>query len=417
MSESELLIHFGIAAGIGALIGVERERHFEADHRASFAGVRTFAIVCLAGAVCGYLFEILGPWIVIAGFLAVSALSIATFLGTLRNCEGNIGTTTELAFIFTFLVGAVIQLAERPAMGIALGVGLAILLSIKTQTRQISSQISREDIFATLKFGLISCIILPFLPREPFDPYGVLTPYNIWLMVVLVSGISFTGYIATKIFGGRRGLGLTSVLGGLWSSTASTITFSARCRQHPQMHDSYALAVLIACSMMFPRQIVEVYVVGKDMVLPVLLPLGLMGLLGLGISAIWYMRKMRSKESGVEMTNPFSLVPALKFAVLYAAVLLLSKAAGVHFGDVGIYGAALLSGLVDVNAITLSVANLVSQDKLAVEVGTNAVVIAAISNTVVKVGMTFFFGNTEIFKRVLPWFAAILIVGAIAAFV
>lgn len=416
MSESELLINFGIAAVLGALIGLEREYHFESTERTAFAGIRTFALVCLAGAVCGYLAEPLGPWIVIAGLFAVAALSIASFYGTLASCEGNIGTTTELAFIFTYLIGAVVVLGSRPAVGIALGVGLAVLLSVKPKTREFSTRIGRDDIYATLKFAIISFVILPFLPRSTFDPYGVLSLYNIWLMVVLVSAISFSGYIATKAFGGERGLGLTALLGGMWSSTASTITFSTRSRSNPHMNDSYGLAVLLACSMMFPRQIIEVYLVGRPMFVNVLLPLGVMGALGLAISAAWYVRRRGRKESEVEMTNPFSLTPALKFAVLYAAVLVVSKAASVHLGVGGLYGAALLSGMFDVNAITLSIANLVAQDKLAVDVGTNAVVIAAISNTVVKGGMTLFFGNWPLFKRVAPGFALLLGLGVAVLF-
>lgn len=415
MPDSQVLINFLIAIFLGALIGLERERRFEAKERASFAGLRTFAIVCLSGAVCGYLSETIGPWIVVAGLVIVGALSIASFLSIMRSCEGNIGTTTELAFICTFLIGVLILIGGR-TLGVAVGVTLTVLLSIKTEVRKLSTSISREDMYATLKFGIISLVILPFLPRETFDPYDVLSPYNIWLMVVLVSAISFSGYVATKIFGGQRGLGLTALLGGMWSSTASTMTFSNRCRQSPENFDSYALAVLLACSTMFPRQLIEVYVAGPKMIVPVLLPLGVMGAVGLGISAIWYYRKTHARETEIEMDNPFSLRPALKFAVLYAVVLFISKAASMHYGASGVYVTALLSGLVDVNAITLSAANLVAQDKMAMDVGVKAVVIAAAANTVVKAGITWMFGSTQMFKRVAPWFILILLLGAGAVY-
>lgn len=416
LNDTGLLINFFIAAGLGALVGLERERYFESKERESFAGVRTFSIACLFGSLTGYLNTQIGPWIVVVGALAVTGVSITSIIWAIKRGDEDLGVTTELAFIVVYFIGAIIVVASRP-MGTALGIGLAVLLALKSITRKWSAQVTREDISATLKFGIISCIILPFLPKETFDPYEVLSLYNIWLMVVLVSAISFSGYIATKFFGGHKGLGLTALFGGLWSSTATTMTFSARCKRRPEMTGAYALGALIACSTMFPRQIVEVYLVGPKMILPVLIPLGFMGILGIGISAIWYFRTSRDKEHEVDMTNPFRLTPALKFALLYASVLFVSKAASVEFGSGGVYAAALLTGLVDVNAITLSVANLVSQDKMAIDVGTKAVVIAAASNTVIKGGITLLFGSPAMFKRVMPWFVVILLVGVIAMIV
>jgi uncharacterized membrane protein (DUF4010 family) len=168
---------------------------------------------------------------------------------------------------------------------------------------------------------------------------------------------------------------------------------------------------------MFPRQIIEVYVAGPAMIGAVLLPLGVMGLFGLGVAAIWYYRSLRNTESQVEMTNPFSLMPALKFAAIYAAVLVISRAASDNYGAGGVYAAAILTGLVDVNAITLSAASLVAKGQLPTHVGVLAVVLAAASNTIVKAGITLFFGSPKMFKKVLPWFAAILALGGIAVFV
>lgn len=411
MNDTGLLINFFIAIAIGALVGLERERYFESKERESFAGVRTFSIACLFGAIAGYLSGTAGPWIVVAGSLAVAGISITSIFCAIHRGDEDLGVTTELAFVVVYFIGTVIMVGSRP-IGTALGISLAVLLALKSITKKWSAQVTKEDMSATLKFGIISCIILPFLPKDTFDPYEVLSLYNIWLMVVLVSAISFSGYIATKFFGGHKGLGLTALFGGLWSSTATTMTFSARCKRRPEMAGVYALGVLIACSTMFPRQIVEVYLVGPKMIMPVLIPLGFMGVLGIGISAIWYFRTARDQEQGVDMTNPFRLTPALKFALLYATVLFVSKVASTEFGSGGVYVAALLTGLVDVNAITLSVANLVSQDKMAVDVGTKAVVIAAASNTVVKGIITLAFGSPAMFKRVMPWFVIILMFGA-----
>jgi uncharacterized membrane protein (DUF4010 family) len=416
VTDTDLLINFAIATVLGALLGTEREHHFLTKERSTFAGIRTFSIVCLAGAVCGYMATPLGPWIVIVGLLVVAALAVTSIIASVMADKHDLGVTTELAFMFTFLVGAAVTQGSRQ-IGIVLGIALFALLSIKTETRKLSAKVSNEDLFATMKFAIISFVVLPFLPRTTFDPYGVLSFYNIWLMVVLVSAISFSGYVATKALGHKRGLGITAFLGGLWSSTATTITFASRTKQCPELRDSYGLGILIACSTMFPRQLLEVYIVGRPVLMSILLPIGAMGLLGLSISVIWFMRKSWGKESQVEMTNPFSLTPAVKFAVMYAVVLVASRAADVHFGSGGIYAAALLSGLLDVNAITLSVANLAAQGSLEIDVAAKAVVIAAIANTVSKGALAWFFGTSKLFKRVAPWFALILALGAVVLFI
>jgi len=412
MTDLKSILDFGIAIIVGALIGLEREHHFIDKERTSFAGMRTFAMVCLTGAVCGFLAEDLGGWMIISGLVVIGAFSLASFLSIMRTCEGTVGTTTELAFAFTYLVGVVITYSSR-SLGIALGIAVFALLTIKNESKKLSGRISRDDIYATLKFAIISFVILPFMPSTTFGPYHVLSLYNIWLMVVIVSAISFCGYIATTFLGGTKGMGVTALMGGLWSSTATTITFSNRTRQTPQSYGAYALGILIACSTMFPRQLLEVYIVGGSMMWAVLPALGAMGILGLGVSLIWYLRATGSEKSDIRMTNPFSLSPALKFAALYAVILVVSKAAGAHFGEGGTYLAALISGIVDVNAITLSVASLVTQDKMPMEVGARAIVIAAVANTVAKGVMTWIFGTTHLFVRVMLWFSVILALGGL----
>ena len=412
MTDQDVLLRFGVALVVGALIGVERERHFREADRSLFAGIRTFTIVSISGALCGYLSTVLNPWLVILGLLVAAMFSVMTYLAQARKFTDIPGTTTELAFVATYLIGVCVMLASMK-IGIALGVSLAVLLSTKKQLRLFLDRTNRDDFYATLKFAIIAGVILPFLPRDPFDPFGVLSLYNAWLMVVLVSSISFSGFFAMKFLGERKGLGITALLGGLWSSTATTITFSQRANENPRNYDTYALGTLLACSTMFPRIILVAYVVESSVALRVAIPMAAMGIFGLAVAAIWYTRKNWGDSPEVTMTNPFSLRPAIKFGVLYSIVYVGSKAAQVYLGDRGLLIAALLTGLLDVNAITIAAANLVHDGAVSAKIATYAIVIAAFANTIAKATMTRIFGTRKMFWKTALWFGLTLVVGTV----
>ncbi len=237
-------------------------------------------------------------------------------------------------------------------------------MTLKPQLHRLAQRISSEDLYATLKFAIISLIVLPVLPNQTYGPppFDAFNPYRTWLMVVFISGISFLGYVLIKVIGSRRGIGLTGLLGGLVSSTAVTVSFSERSQDHPDLARPFALAITLAWTMMFGRVIVEVAVLNQALLEALWLPMTAGMAAGLVFCAYYYLSQRTDEGSDVALANPFELGPAIKFGILYAVILVVAKAARFYFQDAGLYAAAVVAGLADVDAITLSMAELAGAD-------------------------------------------------------
>ena len=410
--------------GIGILVGLQREYaeySVDKDRSDMFAGVRTFGLFGLLGCTAAYLADMANsPGLLIALALMAGALIIAAYLIVgWRSKE--VGLTTEVAAILTLLTGA-LAYWDQVIMAAAIGVATTVLLALKFELRTLITQITREDVYATLRFAVITAIVLPILPNQPIgpEPFDILNPYKIWLMVVLISGISFLGYVLNKLVGAHQGIGLTGLLGGLTSSTAVTMSFSQRSQTQPQLARPFALAVIVAWTMMFPRVLIEVRVVNPTL-LPVLAPpIVAAGAAGLLYSAYLYFlqRPKKDEDEEVTFTNPFELGPAIQFGLLYAGILLISRIVELSpLGSTGIYLSSIVSGLVDVDAITLSLAQLSSvTGGLELKVAERAIVLAAMSNTAVKGAIVVFTGSAALRKTLLPAFILILVVGIGVAF-
>ncbi len=417
-SEADLFYRFAVALGIGLVIGFERERHRRAGVE-MFAGVRTFAVLALLGATAALLAQhSASPWPLSATLLGVSAMLVAAYVRHMQH-EDTAGLTTEVAALLTLLIGALCAWAEV-ALAAAVGVATLILLSMKPQLHTIAERISWVDIEATIKFAVVSLIILPILPDRSFfaPPFDVLNPARIWWMVVLISAISFAGYVLMKLVDPGRGIGLTGALGGLASSTAVTLSFSGRSRSEPVLGLAYAFAIVLAWSIMFPRVLVIAWAVSRPLVAYMWLPMLAAALVGL-VYAFWlYRRSARSTDSAeaVQVTNPFELGTALKFGLLYAVVLVVARAGQLYFGETGVYISALLSGIADLDAITLSLATLANSGDVEPPVASQAIVLAAMSNTVVKGIIVALAGATVLRRNVLPVVALIVATAAVGLF-
>ncbi len=410
MTSLELFYRFGVALVIGILIGMEREYAKPNDEK-MFAGVRTFALLALVGCTGALLVDITETSLAFLGVLAIigALITVSYFVSAWR---GEMGLTTEIAGLFTVILGALCYW-DYLELAAALAVVMTVLLSLKVELESFADRMSRDDILAALKFAVITIIILPLLPREPLGPppFDVLIPYNIWLMVVLISGINFLGYILVKLVGPRQGIGLTGLLGGLVSSTAVTLSFSERSQREINLAKPFALAIIFAWTVMFGRVLVEVAVINLELLKILWIPITAAAIAGL-LYSYWLYRKQKFDETGeVAVSNPFELWAAIKFGLLYAAVLLVSRTAQLYFGDTGIYVSAILSGLVDVDAITLSMAQLSKHGEVALETAELAIVLAAMSNTVVKGGIVLVSGTMALRKAILPGFLLILVVG------
>mgnify|MGYP005853880691 FL=1 len=323
---------------------------------------------------------------------AVGALlSIAHFIGAQR---GDIGLTTEIAALLTILIGLLCyhnQLVQAAAIGVA----LTWLLALKPQTRLLAERISREDVFATLKFGLITAVLLPLLPDRSYGPppLDVLVPREIWLMVVFVSALSFLGYVLDKLLGAPRSLGVTGFVGGLASSTALTLSLSRKSREEAAPPTGIAAALLLGWAALLVRLVLIVAVLSPALLGHLALPLG--AALGIGgLYSLWLYRQSTTQaaEAPTALQNPFALKPALLFGLLYALVLLLTHAARLHLGASGLYLSALLGSLAGLNAIAVSLAQLSHNPALPISVVAQALSIALVTNLIVQTALIWILG-------------------------
>lgn len=418
MEPLELAARFGVAVGLGLVLGLERERSQKGEK--TFAGARTFGFIALLGAISAYLqVRHDSAWLVVTAFLAVSALVTVSYIITTK--EGQFGATTELSGLFTYLVGCLCGWGDL-GLAAAVGVGGLLLLSIKGWSHDLAERISKEDVQAAVKFAVITAIILPLVPNKAFGPIDalkVLNPYKIWLMVVLISGLNFASYVLVKVVGQKHGIGLTGILGGLVSSTAVTLGFSQRSRQEPALASSLTFGILLAWTVMFVRVLVMVFIINAPLAKRLGLGIGAIAVLNLIICAVlWRGQKAASqeKETVRSGSNPFELTEAIKFGLLFGVVTFVAKAAEVYLGDAGLYLAGALAGLTDVDAISLSMANLAIANPDTLGVAARTILIAALANTLVKGGMAVFMGAPEMRKRMLPLTLLILLAGIGAAF-
>lgn len=417
MEQTDLFFRFGVATAIGFLIGVQREFSHGGRDSEIFAGERTLALMGLVGCASAFVTDTLDtPWVFIGIIMLLGLFIGAGYI--VSAWRGGMGLTTEVAAIIVILTGAMVYWGYI-VLAIAIGVATTVLLSIKLETDTFIRRISREDIYATLKFAVISAIILPVLPNvgvgpEPFD---VLNPYRIWLMVVFISGISFLGYILMKIVGPRAGIGLTGFLGGLASSTAVTLSFSQKSQVQAKLAKPFALAITISWTMMFSRVLIEVAAINPDLFDRVWIPLVVAGAIGLVYCVFLYFSQKSEEEGDVTLANPFELGPAFKFGLIYAGILLISRTTQLYLGDLGILASSVIAGLADVDAITLSVAQL-SQSAGGLEISTasHAIILATMANTVVKGALVLISGSRGLRRAILPAFLLMLTAGLTIGF-
>ncbi|BBM73604.1 MgtC/SapB family protein [Rhodothermus marinus] len=401
-----LALRLGVALAIGLMVGLQREfaHRQEQNARAGlFAGARTFTLISLLGATSGLAADLLqAPFVVLLTLAAVGALlTVAHYIGAQR---GDIGLTTEMAGLLTFLIGLLCYL-DRLVLAAALGVGLTWLLTLKPQTRLLAERISREDVYATLKFGLITVVLLPLLPDRSYGPppFDVLVPREIWLMVVFISAISFLGYVLTQVLGARRGLGLTGLLGGLASSTALTLSMARRSHDWPRLTPTVAASILLAWAAMVVRLALILAVLSPALLEATALPLGASLLLGAAYGVFLYRHRLpRPSDAEAPLKNPFELKPALLFGLLYALILLLANTARLYLGASGVYASSLIGGAADSDAVVLSVAQLTRTGTgLPLEIAARSVILATVANTVVKAGLVWTLGAPDLRRPIL----------------
>ena len=389
------LARLGVALLVGLLIGLDRERAEARKARAEFAGVRTFPLIALLGCVPMLLIDSVGPWLVVASFLVVGAIVVVAYL---KAADQHVGATTETAAIATFLLGALAGDGQLLLAG-AGGVAVAMLLVFKPKLEGFSRAITPEELTAALELAVITVIVLPLLPDRGYGPWQTLNPREIWLVVVLVAGLSFAGFVAVRLLGEGKGLAATGALGGLASSTAVTVAMADLARESGTMARPAAGAAVLASTVMALRVLVLAGVTNAGIV-PRLLPVTLgMALVGAIAARLIARKDQRAGERRTQLKNPFSLRQAAFFGAVYAAIVLAVRAAQEYLGEAGLFAAAVLGSVADVDAATIAFTNMGAGDP-PWRTGAALITVAAVSNTLVKLGIGAARGGKE-FRRSL----------------
>ena len=400
-----------IALALGFLIGLEREYAKRViDKEEQFAGVRTHTLIGLFGFLCAYLATHYGHWLFIIAGAGLITLVIASYVVSAKT--GNYGITTELSAILTFVIGAIVFQGEV-LLAVITTVILTSLLSLKLKLHTFITTLTAQEIRAFIQFVIISAVVLPFLPTEPFGPNGVWNLHEIWTMVILVTGISLAGYLLAKIIGTQKGTILAGVVGGLVSSTAVTLSMARRSRESTTTSPIIAAVGIIgATATLYPRILLEAWVVNRALALQMAIPIAAITAAAFGI-AYWVHRNNKEASAApVPLTNPLNFSVAIQFGLIYMAVQWLMDLSAGSSSTAGLYVASLVFGATDMDAITLSIAR---QPGVAENIqGVTAILLATLSNTVMKFLIVVFFGNRTLMKWVGLGFGVIFVATAIA---
>lgn len=415
MTELEIFSKIIVALVIGALIGVEREMASIETTKRKLAGLRTFIFISLLGAMSGYISLNYLSWFLAVAFGIFSLVIIVGYYSHFQK-EQRTGLTTTITTLIAFLLGAVTMIGSQ-VIAIAVAILIVVFLSLKKRFGNIIKHITSEELYDTLKFALIAFVVLPFLPNETYGPLDVLNPYVIWLMVVFISGIGFSAFLLIKVLGPKRGIGLTGLLGGFVSSTAVTSSMAIKSKEATKFVNAFAFAALVASSTSALRVLFEVFVLNRSLTSMLVIPMSIMALIGfMGAYYLWHGIDSTQAKHGTEFQSPFRLGPALKFGIFFAVVLFIAKAGHVYLGSAGIYLTSILSGLADVDAITISMSQLSKSAEITNDTAVNAITIAVASNMSVKAGIAILFGSREFGKKVAIVTGLLLVAGLASTF-
>lgn len=393
------------ALGLGLLVGLQKERA-----ASPLAGLRTFSLVSVTGAVAALIAQITGTWVIIAGLVAVTALMVVGNVVQMRSGHHDPGQTTEVATVLTFLLGALVVVGPRE-VAIVLAAVTAMLLHLREELKDWVARLSDRDMRAFMQFVVIWLVVLPILPDQTYGPYDVLNPRQIWLMVVLIVGLNVAGYAAFRLTGARAGTLLAGVLGGAVSSTATTMSYARQSKAREGTAGTAAVVVWIASGVVFVRILLEIGAVAPDFLATAAAPMGILLALFAALAAIVWQSATAPSDSPLEPGNPSELKPALLFGALYAVVLFAIAAAQDTLGNAGLYATAFISGLTDIDAITLSTSRLVTTDVVDESTGWRIIVVAAMSNMLFKLGIAASLGSREMARRLGVLFAIAIAVG------
>lgn len=413
MIEFNIFYKLAAALGIGFIIGMQRENSYSRNNSRHPAGLCSFSIVSLCGALSCYLGDLMNSIVpFVTGLIVVGLLLVASHVAYgLSNREngGPAGVTTSAALIMIYFLGALCWfncLLEACILMIV----LLWLLAVKRQLHDFAKKLSTEDIMATVKFAVISLLILPFLPNHAYGPAGleVLNPHTIWLFVVFISGIGFVGYVLIKVVGPGKGIWLTGLLGGLASSTALTLNLAGRSCDNEQYAADFTLGIVLSWSVMYARLYLICVFLMPSLALPLLAPLLVPVVPGLGYAAYLKLRETKDhRQKTTDFNNPFKLFPAVKFGLVFTVVMFLANAARVYLGSGALIACSFLGGAAEMDAVAFSLIDMCRKATLDNQNLILALLFASLANTIAKGGIVYFLGAKSMRRPIIPAVALI----------
>ena len=391
------LLSLLVSLGIGLIVGMERE--FEnLSGKEHFAGLRGFAMMSILGCVVTFLAVELNINILLVVIPGVFLFISVFHFSKIR--KENFGIVTELSLVLVFFLGVLSGLHYiREALAVA--VIVSSLLTLKTKFRETIGRITKEELFAFIKFIILSLLLLPFLPDKNYGPDGIINPRSIGFVVVIVSSLSFVGYFIIKFYGAEKGVLFTGFFGGTFSSTAVTWVFSARSKENENLSMQYATGIIIACTVMFARVLIVAALFNIIVFKWLLLPCGLM-ILGSSVVAFILKRKTASQKTSnlIQLGNPLELSSAFLFGIQYVVITLFVYYANIYLGTKGLLITGFISGLADVDAINISMSKL-SLVQINPSMAAIVILLAILSNTIFKLGVSYIKGSKKLRKQVL----------------
>lgn len=387
---------------LGFLIGLQREMHTIYSHKTQdFGGARTFSMIALFGYLASW-FTTFSPYFFLVAALVMGVLLIAAYVVNSISATEK-GSTTEFAALVTFLLGGMLHFT-LPLFAVFITMLVLFVLNIKDKIQEYEQTITKQDLSAAILFMVMTFVILPILPDKAIGPMGLINLYNIWVMVVLVAGISFFGYIAIRLLGTTHGIGVAGLFGGLVSSTAVAMSMARRAHQNGFLYKNLAIGIALASSMMLIRAGIEMWVINPSLTHAFILPIAVGSLCGFGYIGMLYLTSKRENiPQNIEFKNPFDLKEALFMGLIFGATLATIKLSNLYLGNMGVYAVASLSGIADVDAIVLSLSSL-AKNGLNPTTAHYAIMIALITNTIAKMGLVLFLGKLELFRFVFIYY-------------
>ena len=422
MLDINLFYRLAAAIGIGLIIGLQREHTYTDQSDRHPAGVRSFTLVGLAGAVTSMLSGLMGgPAPFVTGFVVMGLLLVASHISFAiahrpqdgQPAVGSDGITTSLAVLVVYLLGALSWYGRLLEACVGMVV-LLLLLNAKKPLHDFANKISTEDIIATVKFAVITLMVLPFLPDRAFGPPGieVLNPHTIWLFVVFISGIGFVSYVLIKIIGPGKGIWLTGLFGGLASSTALTLNMAARSKENESYADDFTMSIVLSWAVMFAR-LYLICIFLEPKLAPVLaVPLLVPVIPTLGYALFLKIKAGREHtEKSSNFSNPFRLLPAIKFGLVFTAVMFIANAVRVYLGSGALLACSFLGGAAEMDAVAFSLIDMSVKATLENRELVLSLLLASIANTLTKGALVFFLGSKAMRKPIVP---AVLLICAVA---